>query len=327
MEPLTQTFVVPIQDGSQIALGRRAAADLARNVGLDEKRVSAAGLVAVELGNNLLQHAGGGNLYIRYIEPIGALDIAAVDHGKGMPNVERCLDDGFTTASTPGLGLGAVRRLATRFGAHSQPARTTVVAARMAEHKPCPNFSVICTPIRGELVSGDSWAVSDDGNSFLVVDGLGHGMFAAEAAAQAVGAFRRHQNLPPARIIEFIHIALRATRGAAASIATVQPAGRVIEFAGIGNVSCMLLSNKNKTQNFISHNGTLGHQLHRVQQFKYTYQPGDSLLMQSDGLSTQSRLGIPPSLLSQSPIVLTPFLFSEQARGRDDATLLVARLD
>lgn len=325
MEPLTQTTIVSIQDSSQIAVGRRVAAELARNIGLDEKQASAVSVVAVELGNNLLQHAGGGNLYIRYTEPIGALDLAAVDHGKGMPNVDRCLDDGFSTASTPGLGLGAIRRFAARFGAHSLLARTTVVAARMTEIKPYPDFSVINTAIHGETLSGDSWGLSGDGNTFLVVDGLGHGIFAAEAARQAVSTFHRHQNLPPARLIELMHAALRSTRGAAASIAMIHPATRVIEFAGIGNVGCMLLG-KSKTQNFVSHNGTLGHQMRRVQQFSYSYEPGDLLLMQTDGLATQSKLGFPSSLLAQPPIVIVPFLFSEQVRGRDDATLLVNRL-
>jgi hypothetical protein len=83
---------------------------------------------------------------------------------------------------------------------------------------------------------------------------------------------------------------------------------------------------RNKTQSFVSHNGTLGHQMRRVQQFSYSYEAGDLLLMQSDGLSTQSRLGLPTSLLQQPPIVIVPFLFSEQVRGRDDATLLVNRL-
>ena len=117
---------------------------------MDEQRIAALNIVTVELANNLLQHAGGGHLYIHYILPIGALDIAAIDHGRGMANVERCLMDGFSTASTPGLGLGAVRRFATRFGAYSLLNRSTVVAARMSESKPWPEMSVICAAIDGE---------------------------------------------------------------------------------------------------------------------------------------------------------------------------------
>ena len=97
-----------------MALARRTANELASAAGLDEQRRSAVNIVTVELANNILQHAGSGQLLFQYLPTTGALDIMAVDHGAGMLNVERCLEDGYSTASTPGLGLGAVRRFATR---------------------------------------------------------------------------------------------------------------------------------------------------------------------------------------------------------------------
>lgn len=324
MEPLTQTLVVPIQDPSQIAHARRTAAELATVAGLDQQRVSAVSVVAVELANNLLQHAGGGKLYLQLIESAGALDIMAVDHGRGMANVDQCLTDGYSTASTPGLGLGAVRRFAVRFGAYSIPGRSTVVAARMSEAKTVPDFALVSVPIHGETLSGDSWTVSEDGLTFMVVDGLGHGMLAADAAQAAVSVFNKHQDTSPANIVERMHAALRATRGAAAAVAQIRPEAGTVDFAGIGNISCMLLGN-GSNRSLVSHNGTLGHQVRRVQQFSYPFQKGDLLLMHSDGLTTHSK-GIPGSLLAQAPFVIAPLLFSEQLRGRDDATLLVNRI-
>lgn len=325
MEPLTQTSIIPIQDFSQVALARRTANDLASAAGLDEQRRSAVNLVTVELANNLLQHAGSGQLLFQYIQTTGALDIMAVDHGAGMINVERCMEDGYSTRSTPGLGLGAVRRFAVRFGVYSIPSRTTVVTARMAERAAEPDFSVICTAIGGETLSGDGWSVSKDGHSFCVVDGLGHGMLAADAAKTAIEIFDRHSGASPATILEKMHAAMKSTRGAAGAVAQIHPETGTLDFAGIGNISCGLLSD-GKSQSLVSHNGTLGHQLRRVQQFSYTYKRQDLLVMQSDGLSAQSKLGTPPSMLLQAPNVIAPFLFSEQLRGRDDATLLVNRL-
>lgn len=325
MEPLSQTSIIPIQDSTQIGVARRLASDLAQAVGFDEQRVSAVSIVAVELANNLLQHAGGGHVYLYYNASIGALDVIAVDHGRGIVNVERCLVDGFSTGSTPGLGLGAVRRFATRFGAYSLPDRCTVIAARMSERNALPDLSVICTAIKGEALSGDAWAISDDGDTFFVVDGLGHGIFAADAAKVAVEAFSKWQTLSPSLILEKIHAVMRSTRGAAGAIARIDRAQRRVSFAGIGNISCAIIGD-DRTQNMVSHNGTLGHQLRRLQQFEYSYTPGDLLLMQSDGVATQSKKGLPASLLSQHPMVIAPFIFSEQLRGRDDATILVNRL-
>lgn len=325
MDPLTQTSIIPVEDPSQVAVARRAASEFARAAGLDEQRTSATNVVAVELANNLLQHAGGGKLYLRFLERTGALDIAAVDHGGGMANVDRCLEDGFSTSSTPGLGLGAVRRFALRFAAYSASGRTTVVAARMAERLAEPEFSVVSTAIEGETLSGDMWSVSDDGRTFLVVDGLGHGLFAADAAKTAVAIFRRYQNDSPQQILEMAHAGMRSTRGAAAAVVRIDKDARKLDFAGIGNIGCSIFGS-NGTQSMVSHNGTLGHQVRRVQQFQYSYEPFALLLMQSDGLLTHNKTGLPATLLAQPPFLIAPFLFSEQVRGRDDATLLVNRL-
>lgn len=325
MEPLKQTSIVPIEDPSQVALARRTAGELALAAGLDQQRCSAVNIVTVELANNLLQHAGSGQLLFQFVQTTGSFDIMAVDHGPGMANVERCLEDGYSTRSTPGLGLGAVRRFALSFSAYSTPNRTTVVAARMAEGKPQPECSVVCTAIHGEILSGDSWSVSDDGRSFCLVDGLGHGVLAADAAKVAIDIFNKHQEISPAAALERMHAAMKATRGAAGAVVQINPDAGTLDFAGIGNISCVLLSN-GRSQSLVSHNGTLGHQLRRVQQFSYRYNPRDLLLMHSDGLTTQPKQGIPPGLVSQPPNVIAPFLFSEQLRGRDDATLLVNRL-
>jgi anti-sigma regulatory factor (Ser/Thr protein kinase) len=325
MEPITQTSIITIEDPSQVALARRSATEFAHLAKLSEQRVAAVSVVAVELANNLLQHAIGGSLYLQYTEATGTLDLASVDHGKGMQNVQRCLEDGFSTASTPGLGLGAIRRFAMDFAAYSIPARTTVVAARMAQEKITPSLGIVSTAIAGETLSGDSWAVSDDGFSFLVVDGLGHGLLASDAARAAVAMFRKRQTDTPQQILEAMHLALRSTRGAAAAVVKVDPDRRVIDFAGIGNIGCTVL-NRERNQSMVSHNGTLGHQMRRVQQFQYFYAPLDLLLMQSDGLMTHSKIGYPPALFVQPPFLVAPFLYSEQVRGRDDATLLVNRL-
>lgn len=325
MEPLKQTSIIPIQDSSQVALARRTASELASAAGLDEQRRSAVNVVTVELANNLLQHAGSGQLMFQYMPMSGIFDIMAVDHGSGMLNVERCLQDGYSTASTPGLGLGAVQRFAVRFGAFSAPSRTTVVTARMAEREPEPDIAVLCTAIQGETLSGDAWSVSEDRRGFCIVDGLGHGVLAADAARAGVDTFNKYPEASPGAVLEKMHGAMKSTRGAAAAVVQIHRETGTLDFAGIGNISCVLIGD-GKSQNLVSHNGTLGHQLRRVQQFSYPFRRRDLLVMHSDGLTTHTKNGIPPLLLNQPANVIAPFLFSEQLRGRDDATILVTRL-
>ena len=49
------------------------------------------------------------------------LDVLALDRGPGMSDVDRCLADGYSTAGSPGTGLGAIGRLADQFDIYSSP--------------------------------------------------------------------------------------------------------------------------------------------------------------------------------------------------------------
>ena len=54
-----------------------------------------------------------------------------------MPmDLAACMRDGFSTAGTPGTGLGAVRRLADAFSAWSQPGQGAIMWARIAGARP-----------------------------------------------------------------------------------------------------------------------------------------------------------------------------------------------
>ncbi len=127
------------------------------------------------------------------------LEILAVDSGRGMSDVGRCVADGYSTAGSPGHGLGAIGRLADCFEIYSTPDLGTVLWARLdrqpqrragLEHG--LKVGVVRVAAPGEDVCGDAWAtVERDGRTFiLMVDGLGHGTPAAQAAEEAVRIFR-----------------------------------------------------------------------------------------------------------------------------------------
>ena len=69
------------------------------------------------------------------------IEILALDRGPGMADVGRCLRDGFSTAGTPGTGLGAIARLSSFFDVYSAPsrhgpARPPLVRAAAADRRP-----------------------------------------------------------------------------------------------------------------------------------------------------------------------------------------------
>jgi hypothetical protein len=73
--------------------------------------------IVSELGTNIIKYAGTGRILLRTLatNKTAGIEIIAVDDGPGIPDPEKALQDHYTTGKTLGLGLGAVRRLATEF--------------------------------------------------------------------------------------------------------------------------------------------------------------------------------------------------------------------
>src|SRR5690606_15692498 len=123
------------------------------------------------------------------------------------------------------------------------------------------SFAGFSVPIHRESVNGDNWdarRIEGDSLAVLVCDGLGHGHFASLASRQAVTTFRATEWRSPKEALAFIDEALRPTRGAAAAIATIDPAGGVVRYCGVGNISAAIVS-ETRTRHLVSQNGILGH--------------------------------------------------------------------
>lgn len=321
---------VPVEDASQVGEVRRAALAIAERAGMDEPSRGRVGIAATELASNLARHARDGAVLLR---PLGearrGVELLAVDRGPGM-DVARALVDGYSTGGTAGEGLGAVRRLADEFDAWSRPEAGTVLLARLADPRDAaPEGALaagVCVAAPGEVQSGDAWALCRRGERLrlLVVDGLGHGPIAAEAAAEAVRIFQAYPDAAPADLITRLHDALRATRGAAAAVAEIVPSASAVQFAGVGNIGAALVGREG-SRSFMSHNGIVGHQLRKVQEMTYPWSPDAVLVMTSDGLRSQWRLDEYPGLAARHPATIAGVLFRDFLRGRDDATVVVVR--
>lgn len=317
-----------MREVSQPGEARRVAADLARRIGFDEIGQSRAGLLATEMGRNLVLHSSRGELFLRELTGSPGVEFLAVDHGPGMASVTDCLRDGFSTAGTAGMGLGAIRRTASQWDISSTPGVGTVLLARLFAEggHPDPLVSgVVSAPYPGEEHCGDSCSLhveAADRALLLVVDGLGHGAGAAEAARVAVAHFQREVRLSPADILRRLDGGLRATRGAAVAVAEI---GRdAVRFAGVGNIAGTILHGE-RQHTLVSHNGILGHQVRKVQEFTYPWSPGSLLIMHSDGLATSWRLDRYPGLAGRDPAVIAGVLYRDHTRGRDDVTVAALR--
>lgn len=334
MNVAPMTRVVPVEEASQVGDARRAALLIADAAGMDETTRGRVALAATELATNLARHAREGMLLLRRIEgDRRGVELLSVDRGPGM-DLAHALADGFSTGGTAGTGLGAVRRIADHFDGYSRPGGGTALLARISEAspaRPVPDaagalpIGVVCAPAPGEERPGDSWAVDRHPGRLrlLLVDGLGHGPAAAEAAAEAVRLFHAYPEQGPEEMVGRLHDGLRSTRGAALAAADILPGQASLRWAGVGNIAASIVAREG-TRSLMSHNGIVGHQMRRVQEMTYPWTAGALLVMASDGLRSQWRVEDHPGIAAHHPSLLAAVLFRDYLRGRDDATVLVA---
>jgi hypothetical protein len=79
------------------------------------------------------------------------------------------------------------------------------------------------------------------------------------------------------------------------------------------------------SRGLFTHNGTVGAQVRKVQEFEYAWPDGGLLVMHSDGLQTRWSMDPYPGLMARHPAVVAGVLYRDFQRGRDDATVLVLR--
>ncbi len=324
---------IVLSDSTSAAEARRVSLRMAESLGLNETKAGEAAIIVTEAARNAVIYGGGGELVLcgQKNKDAAQLDILALDRGPGIPDLPRALEDGYSTGGTPGTGLGAIRRMAASFDVFST-ATGTALFARVVQFASAPvvhstlEVAGIAVPLMGERVCGDNlaWSCSSDRLAVLAVDGLGHGPNAADAADEAVRIFHTYAQQSPGEVMGRLHDALKKTRGAAAAMAELRPLAGTLIYAGVGNISGVILSDA-LGRNLISHNGTLGHIMARVQEFKVEWPRDGILIMHSDGLQSRWDLSRYPGLLARQPALIAGILFRDFRRQRDDASVLVVK--
>jgi anti-sigma regulatory factor (Ser/Thr protein kinase) len=325
------TEMVPVTDVSSVGVARRTALTAAHRLGFDETRSGEFALLATEASRNVLLHGGGGEVIVGGIrepeaEPLAR--ILAIDKGAGIPDIARAMCDGFSTAGTMGAGLGAMKRIATTFEIFTGKTGTIVlVELGSSAKKDALQFAGMAVPYPGEQICGDGWyCLNVPGRTvLLLVDGLGHGFGAAEAAQEAVAIFRQRVQSRPAQILGYIHDALRKTRGAVAAVAEIRPDDKVIVYAGVGNISGVVLDAGGGRRSLVSYSGTLGATVSKIQEFTSEWSSNSTLVLHSDGLQSKWDLSPYAGLISRHPALIGAALLRDFRRLRDDASVIVVK--
>jgi len=323
------TISIRVDGADQVGEARRRAATVAREAHLDETAAGRLAIIVTELANNVWRHGGGGEVLISNFGD-RCVETLALDRGPGLSDVARCFQDGYSTAGSSGTGLGAVGRLSYHTDVYSVLGKGTAVLSRVrATGAPESDSSVmvggVAVPMRNETVCGDAFAWADDAALYLlVVDGLGHGPGAADCASAAVAAFHDAHRATPVELMRDIHAALRATRGAAASVARIDFPRRELRYSGVGNIAGFIWSD-GAAKHLLSHPGIVGHDARNVREITYALPAGALVLLYSDGIGTHWSLSAYDGLLHRDPSLIAGVIYRDQSRGRDDATVVVVR--
>jgi len=319
-----------IADASDVGAARRTALRLAQEAGLDETARGRVGIVVNELANNILKHARHGTLLLQRIGLGGAgMEIIAIDAGPGMGDIDKCLADGYSTGGTAGNGLGAVQRLSSEFDIWSAASGTVVMSRVLGDStdRSVAGFGGVCVALKGEDACGDAWAVRRDDGSFLilVVDGLGHGVLASEAAQSALGTFQDSLSGSARQLVEQIHETMQATRGGAVALARVEPDARQVNYCAVGNIAGRL-QHADGSRGLMSNNGIVGGKFRRLEEISYPWRGRAQIILHSDGLQSRWALENYPGLTSRHPAIIAAVLFRDFRRDHDDTTVVVLNL-
>ena len=122
-------FVVDVNKPDDIVTARQAGHELARQLGFSLTDVTMIATAISEIARNITSYAGRGEVRVgvQYRDGRQALVVRAEDDGPGITDIERALEDGYSTGRGLGLGLPGARRLMDRLVVESAPGKGTIV--------------------------------------------------------------------------------------------------------------------------------------------------------------------------------------------------------
>jgi len=185
-------------------------------------------------------------------------------------------------------------------------------------------YHIYQQPKVGYTVSGDACLICGNDTRLLVclVDGLGSGPAAAEAAQTAVDWVSTHAEAPLDQLMRGCHDAMRHTRGAAMALVRIDTPRRELAFVGVGNIE--FYARSAAPMRPISYPGIVGSRLPSLHEFCFSLYPGDLIVLHTDGISRRYATdGVLERKAHVSPQRLAEAIALGYARPNDDATLVV----
>ena len=122
---------MPINSDLDLVRAREKGRVLAGQLGFVQSDLTLVATAISELARNIVRYARRGEIVLRQAEDGGirGIVIIARDEGPGIPDVNRAMEQGYSTSGGLGLGLPGVRRIMDKFEIVSEVGKGTVVTA------------------------------------------------------------------------------------------------------------------------------------------------------------------------------------------------------
>ena len=185
--------------------------------------------------------------------------------------------------------------------------------------------SSLIRPCHGEHLSGDAVVIRplEQGLFVAIVDVLGHGPEAHELTHVIDAYLTRYGSSDLSDLMKNLHQHLKGTRGAAVGLCAIDAAKGCVDYVGIGNTA-MRRFGKEETR-LVSQDGVLGQNMRTPRPQTLQLEPGDVIVLYTDGVSDRFTSDDYPGVLRHAPKEVASNIIQRFGKDYDDAACIAVR--
>jgi serine/threonine-protein kinase RsbT len=129
MVPADAESRIAIESDADVVTARQRARELAADLELSSTDQTLLATAISEVARNITTYATRGEVLVSIVQDDNrrGIRVVARDQGPGIEDIDRALQDGYTTGGGLGLGLPGARRLVDDFSIDSAPGQGTTV--------------------------------------------------------------------------------------------------------------------------------------------------------------------------------------------------------
>jgi anti-sigma regulatory factor (Ser/Thr protein kinase)/serine/threonine protein phosphatase PrpC len=332
--PTITSAQISIGQSFDFGMAQETAREIMQKLGFAVQPAENVVLVVTELASNLVRRARHGTLALRLMdsgERVG-IEVETEDHGPGRIDPAQAFQQGEAAGGGLEAGLETAKRLMDETEISSTAGLGTRILCRRWLHPKAYasivhpwQIGVATRPFDQSPANGDAFVIHEGNGHLLagVIDGLGHGELAQQAALAAQAYVQSHYELPLDELFSGASRACHGTRGVVMALARFE-SPTTITFASLGNVEMRAWSGTERFD-FAVQRGFLGAQESHVEVRQHRWEPNWMLVLHSDGLRAQWQWSDFPGLELAPPQAVANQLLKVLAKEHDDATVVAVK--